>query len=357
MLTAAMATLLFTSCSDDNDDNEIRIPLAYEEGILVSHEGNFGQGNASVSFVSSDLSTVENNLFTTVNSVDALGDTAQSMAFNGDTAYIIMNGSQKIEVVNRYTFESIATIGGPSEADFLNPRYMAIANGKGYVTNWGDGSNTEDDYVAVINLETNTVMSTISVVEGPEKIVAYNNTIYVAQQGGWGANNVVTVIDATTDAVKTTITVGDRPNSLQLDADNNLWVISGGNPSWTGSETAGQMDKINTSDNTVSSTLSFATTEHPSNLEVDATELYYYLSGSVYTMAASSAELPTASLIEGLSFYDMAVIDGKLYGVDASDFISNGSLEVYDLSDNTLIGSTEVSIIPGGIYYNGTAER
>ncbi|WP_298476730.1 Calx-beta domain-containing protein [uncultured Maribacter sp.] len=329
----------------------------FENGILVSHEGNFGQGNASISFVSSDLENIENGIYKSVNGVDAWGDNAQSIAFNGDMAYVIMNGSQKIEVVNRYTFESVATIGGPSESDFLNPRYMAIANGKGYVTNWGDGSSTEDDYVAVINLETNTVESTISVVEGPEKIVAYNSTVYVAQQGGWGENNVVTVIDATTNTVETTITVGDRPNSLRLDADNNLWVISGGNPSWTGNETAGQMDKINTTDNTVTSTLNFAVTEHPGNLEVDGANLYYYMSGSVYEMEVTSTTLPTASEITGLSFYDMAVINGKLYGVDAKDFVSNGSLEVYDLTDNSLLASKEVSIIPGGIYYNGSAER
>ena len=329
----------------------------FENGILVSHEGNFGQGNASVSFISGDLSMVENGIFKTVNAVDAWGDNAQSMAFNGDYAYIVMNGSQKVEVVNRYTFESVATIGDPSKADFLNPRYMTIANGKGYVTNWGDGSNPDDDFVAVINLETNTVEATISVVEGPEKIISKDNIVYVAQQGGYNQNNVVTVIDATTNVVTATITVGDRPNSLQFDAAGNLWVISGGNPSWTGSETAGRMDKIDTEDNTVTSTLTFAVTEHPGNLEVDEAKLYYYMSGSVYAMDATSTALPTASVITGLSFYDMAVIEGKLYGVDAKDYVSNGSLEVYDLTDNSLLGSKEVSIIPGGIYYNGIAER
>ncbi|WP_300020904.1 DUF5074 domain-containing protein [uncultured Maribacter sp.] len=329
----------------------------FENGILVSHEGNFMQGNASISFVSDDLTTVENNIFKTVNDAEVLGDNAQSMSFYENRAYIIMNGSQKIEVVNRYTFESVATIGGPSETDFLNPRYMAIANGKGYVTNWGDGSNPDDDYVAVIDLETNTVESTISVAEGPEKIIAKDNTIYVALQGGFNQNNGVTVIDATTNTVTTTITVGDRPNSMQLDASGNLWVLSGGNPSWTGNETAGQIDNINTTDNTVTTTMNYEVTEHPGNLEIDGATLYYYFGGSVYAMDTTASVLPTTAEIEGLSFYDMAVIDGKLYGVDAKDFVSNGSLEVYDLSDNTLLASKTVSIIPGGIYLNETAAR
>ena len=329
----------------------------FENGILVSHEGNFLQGNASVSFVSTDLSTVENSIFKSANNIDVLGDNVQSMAFHEDKGYVVVNGSQKVEVVNRYTFESVTTIGGPAESDFLNPRYMAIANGKGYVTNWGDGTNPDDDYVAVIDLEDNTVIAKIPVVEGPERILAKDNIIYVAQQGGYNQNNVISVIDATTNTVTTTVSVGDRPNSLQVDGNGDLWVLSGGNPSWTGNETAGQLDKISTVDNAVLETLSFAQTAHPSSLGVDGSNLYYYLTASVYKMEAAATTLPTMAEIMGLSFYDMAIIQGKLYGVDAKDYSSNGSLEVYDLNDNALLGSKEVSIIPGEIYYNGTAER
>lgn len=324
----------------------------FENGLLVSHEGNFGQGNASVSFISEDLATVENGIFKSVNNVSSMGDTAQSIAFNGDYAYIVLNVSAKIEVVNRYTFVSVATIGGTEETDFLNPRYMTFANGKGYVTNWGDGSNPDDDYIAVINLESNTVASTIAVAEGPERIIAKDNVVYVAMQGGYNQNNIISVIDATTDALTTTIAVGDRPNSLQLDADGALWVISGGNPSWTGAETAGQLDEISTTDNTVVSTLTFATTEHPSMLNVNVSSLYYYLGAAVYKVETSATSLPTVAEISELSFYGMAVLEGKLYGVDAKDYSSNGSLEVYNLTTNTLEVSKEVSIIPGGIYFN-----
>ncbi|MRH99932.1 hypothetical protein GH721_05230 [Kriegella sp. EG-1] len=334
----------------DNDS------YAYENGIIVLHEGNFGAGNASVSFVSNDFSVTENGIFKTVNGVDSWGDTAQSITFYEDLAYIIVNNSQKIEVVNRYTFKSVATIGGPTTADFLNPRYMAIANGKGYVTNWGDGSNPDDDFIAVINLEDNTVATPISVEEGPEKIVAHDNKIYVAHQGGYSQNNIISVIDATANTLSTTITVGDRPNAIQFDTDGNLWVLSGGNPSWTGIETAGQFDKINSADNTVLQTVSFGATEHPGALSIADGNLYYFLSGSVYKMDASSTSLPTTAEITGLSFSNMTVADGKLFGVDAKDYASNGSLEIYSLENNTLLSSVEISIIPNGVYFNGDVE-
>ncbi|MGB6151706.1 MAG: DUF5074 domain-containing protein [Pricia sp.] len=361
LLTTAATAFLLTSCS--NDDNGPDMPetvtdtLAYENGILVVNEGGFMNGNASVSFISDDLGEVASDIFVTANAVDAWGDTAQSMAFNGEVAYIVLNGSQKIEVVNRYTFESIATIGGPDQADFLNPRYMAIANGKGYVTNWGDGTNPDDDYVAVINLESNTVESKIPVAEGPERLLVKDNTIYVALLGGFNFNNRVAVIDATSNTITTLIEVADGPNSLQLDTEGRLWVLSGGKPAYTEDETAGQLNKIDTESNTVIETFTMASTEHPGNLAFDEGTFYYTLAGGVFKMEASDPELPQEAVITGISFYNMTVNDRKLYGADAKDFASNGSLEIYDLSDNSLLTSKEVGINPGSIYFNGTAEK
>ncbi len=328
----------------DNDS------FAYENGILVLHEGNFFGGNASVSFITEDLSTTTNTIFNEVNDT-ALGDVGQSMAFNNDLAYIVVNNSQKIEVVNRYTFESVATIDG----GLLNPRFMAFANGKGYVTNWGDGTDAEDDFVAVINLESFSVEDTYAVPEGPEAILANEEFVYVAHQGGFGQNNIVTVINANTNTIASSITVADRPNSMQF-SDGALWVLSGGNPSWTGNETPGQLDKIDTTTNTVEVTFSFAQTEHPGFLSVDGDDLYYLMDGNVFNLTISDTVLPTTAAIAGVAFYDMTVNNGKLYGVDAKDFASNGTLEVYDLTTNTLDASLEVSIIPGGIYFNGKFE-
>src|SRR5690606_16067864 len=157
-------------------------------GILVSNEGPFSNGSGTISFISADLSLVENGIFKNINKED-LGNVVQSIGFTEEEAFIIANVSNKINVVNRKTFEKTGSITTGLE----NPRYFAASNGKGYVTNWGDPADDTDDFIAIINLQDYMVEGTISVDFGPESLVTKGNTIYVAHQGGFGFNNKVSV--------------------------------------------------------------------------------------------------------------------------------------------------------------------
>ncbi|MGB5434325.1 MAG: DUF5074 domain-containing protein [Maribacter sp.] len=343
----AMA-LGFLCVACNKDDDEAIIPLgAYENGILVSNEGPFSNGTGTVSFISEDLTTTENAIFNAVNNAD-LGNVVQSIGFTDEYAYIIANVSNMITVVDRYTFENKATIS----QGLANPRYFLFANGKGYVTNWGDPNDETDDFVAIINLETNSVSNTIPVDFGPEKIISQDEKVYVAHQGGYGQNNSISVINTQTDQLATTISVADVPNAMQVTSNGDLWVLCGGKPSYTQDETAGALLKINTDSNSVENTLAFETTEHPNFLELDGSKLYYFLNGAVYAMETSDTVLPSLPIMENLNFYTMVVHDGKLYGTDAKDFASNGSLTIYDIGTKGLLGTFDVGIIPGGIYLN-----
>ena len=334
------------SCS--NDDEEIQEPTGdYANGILVSNEGPFSNGTGTVTFISEDLSVVNNGIYKMTNDED-LGNVVQSIGFTENEAFIVANVSNKINVVNRYTFEKIASI-----TDGLNnPRYFIEANGKGYVTNWGDTADETDDFVAIINLQNYTVEGTISVILGPEAVLAKDNTVYVAHQGAWGQNNKVSVINTTSNELIKTLTVGDVPNSMQLDASGNLWVLASGKPAYTGDETAGVLTKINTVTNEVDNNIQFETTQHPSSLNLDGGILYYRLGDTVFEQSLSATSLNMETVLEGVSFYTMVVNNGRLYGTDAGDYASNGTLTVYDLNTELTIKALTVGIIPGGIYFN-----
>ena len=347
-ILVAMAALFAVSCSDDDDEVIMEeVKGDYQNGILISNEGPFNNGTGTVTYISNDSLLVKETIFKAENNED-LGNIVQSIAFDEDMAYIVVNNSHKIHVVNRYTFKSEAII----EDGLLNPRYFTVANGKGYVTNWGDTADETDDYVAIIDLESNVVSKSIPTELGPEAITSNEDFVYVAHQGAFGQNNKVSIIDVSTDVVSTTLTVGDFPNSMQWDNTGNLWVLSSGAPAYTGEETNGTLAKINTSDNTLAQILDFETTEHPGDLSVENNTLYFGMSNAVYSFDSGSEALPTEAHITNVSFYSMTVNDGKLYGTDAKDYASKGDLYIYDLSTKELISTIAVGIIPGGIYFN-----
>jgi hypothetical protein len=343
LFTAALA---FTSCSDDEGVDIQPILGDFQNGILVINQGGFGTGDASVSFLSDDLSVTENNIYETTNN-NLLGDLGQSIAFNDNLAYIILNGSNKIEIVNRYTFESIATI----DSGLANPRYMAFANGKGYVTNWGDATDPNDDYVALVDLNSNTITSTIAVVEGPEQIINANGTLYITNKGGYGFGSSITKIDSNDNV--TNIITSEIPDEIVLDNENNLWVICEGSPSYSGNETGGSLIKINTSNDVIVKTLDFGDTEHPEMLKYVNGEIYYYNSGAIYKMNEDDTNLPTTSIItQNLDFGGMAIKNNMLYGTEPDYINGTSKIYIYDLDSNVLQESIDLGNGAYNIYNN-----
>jgi YVTN family beta-propeller protein len=350
ILAAFTGLILFSSC--EKNDDKVSAPLgAFDNGILVLNQGNFGSGNAAVSFLQNDFSTSQNNIFATINPSITLGDTAQDIGFYNDLAFIVVNGSNKIEIVNRYTFIHVASIN----LGLNNPRYIAFCNGKGYVTNWGDGTNMTDDFVAVLNLENYAVSATIPVVEGPEKIVVKDKNLYVAHQGGYGFGNSISVINATSNTVLKTINVGDVPNSLRIEG-SNLYVLCAGKPSYADQETNGAFVKINLTDNMVTSTLNFLNLKHPANLNIYNSQVYYNIGNQIFKTELSATTLPTAAFLSfdaaAMTYlYNFEVENNSIFAADAMDFNANGKVYIYSL-DAKLQKTFTVGIAPAGFYFN-----
>ncbi len=352
-----VSALLLFSCSSDDDDKVIHEPLgAYDHGILITNEGPFGAGTGTISFIGNETNEVENNIYQNVNGSE-LGNIVQSMYLKGDMAYIVVNNSNRVVVVNRYTFEEEAII----EEGLNNPRYITIIGSRGYVTNWGDPLDNTDDFVAVIDLSINEVISTISVGFGPEKIL-YNinnsgDKIIVLHQGGYDYNNILSVIDADSNTVETIIEVGDVPNSFHYE-DNKLLVMCGGKPEFSGEETAGSLYEVNLEDFSTIKKIDFNLIGHPSNLvgEILNYDLIMYLiDGNIYYNYGYDEIDTFGEIIEG-SFYSLSfsLISKRLYASDAGDFNSNGEIKVFSPlgGSTTETNSFSVGIIPGGIYFN-----
>lgn len=312
-------------------DNE---SIAYQNGIIISNQGN---PTGTVTYISNDFSTFEQQIYNTVNSESA-GDGLQSIGFNNDKAYLIASANDKITVVDRNSFFKDTEI----TTGLNNPQYFAASGTTGYVTNWGDPMITTDDFIAVIDLETNTVTSSISVDEKPNHIISKNGKIYITHNGN---TPNLTIIDASDNSVNTITLNGVIITDLAFDNTNSLWILSEGD-----AVLGGKLIKFNTSDESTVE-LDFATGEHPQNLSYNDGSLYYALNGNIYTLLQTDTALPTTSIIS-TPVYRLAVNNGKAYVTNDPDSVSNGTLKVFDLTDNSELQSIPTGIIPGGIYFN-----
>lgn len=345
LLYSVLALSLLFSCSNDDDGTiTLQEPLGdYENGIIVSAEG----GPSSVAYISNDFSTSENDIYFNVNG-ETLGVYLQSMGFNGDNAYIIQD-SGTITVVNRYTFELVTTI----TTGLTLPRYIGFNGSTAYVSDWADPNTSTDDYVAVIDLNSYTVTSTIPVSEGPEQVLANNGKVFVSHKGGYGVNNEISVI-STSNSTVATISVNDVPDEMVLDSQGNLLVLSEGGQSWQVSgETLASITRINTSDNSIISTIEFASGNHPSLMSYSNGMAYYILNNEVYALADTATNLPSSSLfsVDAGYAYGLSVKENNLFLTDAS-FSAQSTLKVYDLPSGTLSESFSVGIGASKIYFN-----
>lgn len=331
------SAFLFASCSSNDDTPEVEVPLgAYENGVFILNEGNFGTPNASVSYISNDLATFQNDIFKLVNPSIVLGDVAQSMTFSGEKAFIVVNNSNEVEVVNRYTFKSIATITTKLE----NPRYSVVLNDKLYVT------NAISNAVTIYDAKTYAYIASIPVGKTTEKIVVANNKLYV-MNGAYGYGNQVTVINPATNTVLTTITVEEGINSIE-EKNGSVYVLCG-------NTAKSKLFKINTTTDTATS-IESTTLKGAANMDIDGSKFYYTQDGGVYAMdltatAFSTTPIFTTTYVQYSTFYGFGVIDGKIYSGNANGFTKDGIVTVYSPT-GTVLKTLTVGIGPNGFYSN-----
>ena len=347
---AFMAVGMLTSCSSDDDQpTEIIDPVEYPEGYYIVNEGVFGSGNASVSLINPEAGFLVQDLYGEANDGAALGDVGQSIGFYKDYAFIVVNISQKVVVVDRTTFEWVATI----DEGLINPRYISFLNDKAYISDWGDGSDPEDDVIAEVDLESFEVINKIVVPEGPEKIQEYEGKLYVNFIGGFNFNDKVGVIQPETMKTQE-YQVGTMPNSMAIE-DGSLWIAANGHPSYTEAESGGMITRFDIATMEAIEEFEFPNaTDHPANLIVHEGQVYYTKGESLYSFSIEAAELPAepvAQLSEVIVLGSVAV-DGEFLLVTSrnADYTGNGKLLIYDLETFTLVDSYEVGINPGAIY-------
>lgn len=194
LLVLLATALTLSSCDLLRSDDE-NPPLVSR--VIVANGGNFSDQNGSIT--SFDPSS------RIVDQLPAMSGFLQGIAEHKGKLYALLNTFSvgRIDVLDTESFGITAQIN-----NVVAPRSIVFASESAYVTNFVFGSS---GHVAVISLESGSVIRTIEVGSNPEGMIISGTMLYVANSG---AGNTISIIDMGTNDVDTRSVACDAPRDL-----------------------------------------------------------------------------------------------------------------------------------------------
>lgn len=315
-------------------------PLAGEapsERVWILNEGNFQWGNASLGWYEPSSASYFPSVFDSLEQ-EPLGDVLQSMAFWEGKAYLVVNNSGKIEVLDAEWGLRTGTITG-----LTSPRYfLGLTAEKAYVT------DLYADAVSVVDLEAETVAGSIPLPGWTEQMQLAANQVFITNpERPW-----LYVVDPTTDQLVDSIALRRGGSALVQDGQGDLWVACGEDMQ---DSTAAALYRIDPVTRSVAATYEFPAGERPGSLAISPDgQWLYFLQDGLRVMATDAAALPDCATIEagGGLFYGLAVdpANGDVYLSDAVDYVQRGVLLRYD-RNLAPVDEFRAGIIPGACYF------
>lgn len=330
-----------SACSDDpvSDDGEEQLT-----SLLVANEGNFSDGNGSLTSYNPETGQTVQQRFSQVNGRPLAG-IIQALVEGENRVFIVANNTNKIEVADKESLESLGTItfdNGVAPAGFA----LASEN-KGYV------SDLFTNTIHVVDLENFEVTGTqVEVGNNPQGMAISENRLFVANSG-FGSGNTISVVDTDSDQITAAVEVGAGPIKLIADDDGGLWVVSGGNKAYDDdfnrdpeNDTPGQIDLLDATSGEL--VTSIETGGFPKALTV-STELgtaWVVNEGAVQQIDINSLQLMEGNLVDrafnGIGF---SSAENLLYLAQSRGFTQSGQAIIYDLQ-GAAVDSFDVGIAP-----------
>lgn len=338
LFIAALAGL--ASCKKDDPAANLK---HYTSGVFVVNQGKSG-GIGSITWYDPTSGETVQDVFGRANGNAGLGEFAQSLALHNGKGYIVVNGANKIYVVDAETMQFQDSIGG-----LTLPRYLLpLDNDVALVSQWG--VNGLDGTVVKIDLHTLKPIQAVKTGNGPEKMIRQaDGLIAVPNSGGFGVDSSVSILNPNTlDEVSRTVVPGKNPSVAALallpgnPASPNTFVYCPGSffdatpQGWVGALSSG-------------AGISHTTPPYGYDLVAspDGKTLYFAGNGNIYALDGGGLRVLFQQKAFGLACDPKT---GYLYCADAKSFDSAGEVVIYK-PDGTKIGSFSTGIGPGQMVF------
>ena len=275
---------LLTSCREIEVVNPTEYDVVDEpyrpesaiRGMYLVNEGNMGSNKCTLDYLDFENGTYARNFYAERNPkvVKELGDVGNDIQICGSKLYVVVNCSNKVEVMDARTGVRIGQVDVP------NCRYIRFYRSKAYVTSYvGPVQLNNPDAIqgAVYKIDTLSlqVEGRVSVGYQPDELCVLGQYLYVANSGGYMApnyDNTVSQIEIEGFKQVHKIPVGVNLHRIRADKYGRLWVTSRGDYNNIPSNLYCMEKKQGRNEMQVTDTLNIPC----SNMYIDGDSLYYY---------------------------------------------------------------------------------
>jgi DNA-binding beta-propeller fold protein YncE len=309
------------------------------KGFYLLNEGNLGSNKASLDYYNYITGIYTLNLYNQDNPsiVKGLGDVGNDIGVYGSKVYIVVNNSNKVEVIDKTTGVHVGQV------NIINCRNVAFSGNKAYVSAYlGQVGNPADTNGIVAEIDTASLTITRKVVVGrqPEQIAIVGQKLYVANSGGYSPPNyerTVSVIDLASFTQIKLIDVAINLDRCIADKYGKLYVTSRGDYYTLGSD----LYVIDTKTDSVIKNFNLPA----SNLWIDDNTAYIYATDFSYntgnwTVSYSMVDVSADTLLNRSFITD---------GTDKSITIPYG-IAVNPVTKEVLVTDAKNYVNPGTLY-------
>jgi len=336
LIALCASTVFLSNCKDEPPKTQTS-NIKSGKGLFIVNEGTFGYGNASLHHINLENDSLNNNedLFKPNNN-RPLGDIFQSMTLINNNAWLVVNNSGKIEVINPETSKSLATI-----KNLKSPRYaLEVSPGKVYVTDIYSNS------ISIIDVNSFTKTGEIKCNGWTEELLLYQNKVWVTNHN----STYLYLINPITDQITDSVNLAYGGSSLLGDNDGKIWVLCSGDV--LKNKTGGLFCLNPTTFKIEKQLLFISSSFNPVKLNQNPTnDSLYFINNGIYGFPKTASILPDNPFVtqpSNSAFYGLTIqpSTGNIFVGDAGDYVSRGNIRMYS-PKGVFIRSYKVGVAPG----------